>query len=1404
MKRIILFIFFLLEFPFYLQQMNLSEGDGENPITLNIQNLNFLIWDNNSIIYNPSGSIIYNTLYIPTNISFFQNYGNKNITKLNDTSFIVTGIRNNNLYYQIFNIVNNQTSNLTIVQNLNIQYSNYNLGFFSDSQFIISYFNNQGNYYAKIISLDGAINDISIDTYQNSPFPKIKCLGYSQSQIICLYLKSTNSIIQLIPINEPNSRITYNLNNSLLPNFNVNRNNKKIYICYHEDINLYCDIILANNNSSRFNLIKTKLFINLVYKVSSGTANNEVPAFPEIIFFSNIVFIIYEEKSDSRYNFIINYYFEDLDYVINQISMTFSSLISYYSFIITNKIIIMEYENSNTIYFQTTTIIECSNTNIILSNSNPSKTFKLYNNANSNDNCTIYNSNDNFSISIVNEGDIYPKNNFPCNKNIIISYQNISDSFDYYFSISNTYRGNNASLICNISVFSCYNSCGECHTNSTGNSNIHNCKSCTTNFYPYCQNSLNCYNNSSFPSGYYLNSTNSCFDKCNLSCKNCTNSTSCDICNDNYYKKTNQTNGLCFKYPLDSFYLTEELTFSPCNSKCNKCFGNEIYQCTNCVSNYTIYNYFSNRCVYNVNNCSKWYLNITELVCVNSCSDDYEYSVENSTQCVSKREDIFNINATVQDESQNIPYYKFEKDKKFYLECPNGTNRSNNECIIMNNTSYDNKDMIIFNVFNLDEYFANYTININQIQTYIDHRKNYSNNYNTSVDLVELYKCRDFQFVIFRYTDKGNSNITDFFKLHNLIIVDYTNLFINKRNLDSGSEIIIVQSDALRKIDYTNQTEYLVYLINEGLNLINSIDITSDKNLTIYYPLRNINENISNIINISKKGIDVSDINSPFYNDICFNFTNEDKKDVTIEDRRKYYFLNINFCENNCYLISVDFNKFESDCNCKVKEKYSKTITSTIQNNNIQLKKVDNINCLKCIKKLITKKNLPSNYAFWFCVIILIMLITNILWSVKVGIKKFIKYYDKIIKFKEKNQIQKENNNNLENQSIKIYQNQPPNPPKKKFNLDISNTTIEQEDKVTEIKYDNFMLKEKEEPIYDNYMPKINDIILNFKIDNNKNENTKTENEDKDKDKDEDKDENKSQNKRNVLSESSKDDSIYNKKQSKLRKSISNKRIISEDKQSDSEREKIINSFAESSKNEYIDESKNFKKSNNIVNNDYIYKNPIEDEDDIFNKNKNMSFISIFFRYFRKKEILLFPLTNAKKYIPFYISFSIFLLSINYIFLIYNIFFTTKNVHERFLKKGNLGIIYVFQKELSNCFFAAIISLIIKNLFNKFLIFLIFRINKKKVSREKFKSFTNFTKLKVFLFYFIVIILFIISSYINISYGGVFKNSIKGLLFGTLFSYIISFIFCLLLCLLFVIFRKNGCTLIWKICRFLY
>ena len=71
------------------------------------------------------------------------------------------------------------------------------------------------------------------------------------------------------------------------------------------------------------------------------------------------------------------------------------------------------------------------------------------------------------------------------------------------------------------------------------------------------------------------------------------------------------------------------------------------------------------------------------------------------------------------------------------------------------------------------------------------------------------------------------------------------------------------------------------------------------------------------------------------------------------------------------------------------------------------------------------------------------MLITNILWSVKIGIIKFIKYSEIIIKFKKKNQIQENNyiNENISKSTSKS--------PKKKFNLDRTNTTIEQEDKVT-------------------------------------------------------------------------------------------------------------------------------------------------------------------------------------------------------------------------------------------------------------------------------------------------------------------------------------------------------------------
>ena len=51
-------------------------------------------------------------------------------------------------------------------------------------------------------------------------------------------------------------------------------------------------------------------------------------------------------------------------------------------------------------------------------------------------------------------------------------------------------------------------------------------------------------------------------------------------------------------------------------------------------------------------------------------------------------------------------------------------------------------------------------------------------------------------------------------------------------------------------------------------------------------------------------GYDAFDANSPFYNDVCTPFTNENGNDVLLDARRKdYYIENINLCGSGCIFV---------------------------------------------------------------------------------------------------------------------------------------------------------------------------------------------------------------------------------------------------------------------------------------------------------------------------------------------------------------------------------------------------------------------------------------------------------------------------------------------------------------------
>ena len=126
---------------------------------------------------------------------------------------------------------------------------------------------------------------------------------------------------------------------------------------------------------------------------------------------------------------------------------------------------------------------------------------------------------------------------------------------------------------------------------------------------------------------------------------------------------------------------------------------------------------------------------------------------------------------------------------------------------------------------------------------------------------------------------------------------------------------------------------------------------------------------------MNEKGIDIFNKSDPFYNDICFSY-NENGKDVILEDRKKDYYQNINFCKDNCKYNNINYNSKTISCDCdppiekfdlgnneiKKKKNLISFIKSLFGN---QLKNL-NVEISKCYSIPFKLRNLRYNIGFIF------------------------------------------------------------------------------------------------------------------------------------------------------------------------------------------------------------------------------------------------------------------------------------------------------------------------------------------------------------------------------------------------------------------------------------------------------
>ena len=198
-----------------------------------------------------------------------------------------------------------------------------------------------------------------------------------------------------------------------------------------------------------------------------------------------------------------------------------------------------------------------------------------------------------------------------------------------------------------------------------------------------------------------------------------------------------------------------------------------------------------------------------------------------------------------------------------------------------------------------------------------------------------------------------------------------------KYGLSEEEDLMIIKSDMLKEFSdyYGNSVDYQIFSTSLGAFLPLSDCESAGTSVTVTNPF-----NIQNLVtqfqsktgSVVVNGYNVFDVNSPFYNDICTDFTNENGNDVLLDDRRKDYFdENINLCETGCKFIGYNTSTNLYTCICNIKsvpgveaEEYTGDIVTNEMPKDFRdlISKRSNIEVFKCASQVFSSKGQKKNF----------------------------------------------------------------------------------------------------------------------------------------------------------------------------------------------------------------------------------------------------------------------------------------------------------------------------------------------------------------------------------------------------------------------------------------------------------
>ena len=386
------------------------------------------------------------------------------------------------------------------------------------------------------------------------------------------------------------------------------------------------------------------------------------------------------------------------------------------------------------------------------------------------------------------------------------------------------------------------------------------------------------------------------------------------------------------------------------------------------------------------------------------------------------------------------------------------------------NINFENCLTILQKVYDLDPFF------------------DYSNN-NTN----EIYKRCFFIIIKIEINRKLAMDNTSYFYKKNISLT-----YPSKK----GTSVSFSKNNSITKRP-TNHIEYLIFNGKKG-NILDT-SYCNDLNVKVLHPItdQNMVDLNSSKTLYEKYKIDVFKTNDSFFNNICTNFTSDKKTDMTLRQRREYFYQNVSFCDANCTYIEVNYTSNTAICACEIKDGVVNgeiLLEEDIDNENgfsyDDVISVINYKVFKCYKEVFDLKRLlvnVGNYTSLFFIIVFTICVIHFYINRKRNVMRFFQImkerYNNEKKRLEKeaheNKKETENENNNESNNNKDIQSISNNSEEDKKDESYNKSIINIEDiSVNDISnppYKKYKMKSKTNNDNNESIKKDNKIILKNK-----------------------------------------------------------------------------------------------------------------------------------------------------------------------------------------------------------------------------------------------------------------------------------------------------------------------------------